>query len=98
MSGAFPEIPVRSFLVICLLSPIFVALLVRAWLPLWHSIRRQPPLQAPALRDNPKFDLSRDDSILTPCTTPDVGSVCVRSGLACRSVEPRGALRSAIAG
>ena len=97
MNIAFPELPVRSFLVICLFSPIVVAALVRAWLPLWHSIRRQPSLQKAALRDHLEFDLSRNDSILTPCTIPKFGSVCVSSGFACRSVEPRSALRSAIA-
>ncbi len=80
MNNTFPELPVRSFLVICLFAPIGVALLVRAWLPIWRAIRRQSPSQASALRHSLDSDKEREQAMLIPCTNTDTGRACTYLG------------------
>ena len=75
MNNTFPELPVRSFLVICLVSPIGVVLLVRAWLSIWRTIRRQPTSQTISLRHYLDSDPKREGIILSPCTSADIGCV-----------------------
>ena len=77
MNSALPELPVRSFLVICLLSPIGVALLVRAWLSIWRTIRPQPASRTIALHRYRDLDSDpkREKAMLTPCTSANMGCV-----------------------